>query len=236
MTKMITKEEPESKNKLNGVLFLIRILFPWIELIRMNLLLSRINRFYNNSFFKMQKKKNMIISLITFFITYFPFLLGTLALKGNRAFNIRLSKAIDLLSNFEVSSAVKIFSLTFSDPVASTIIKTTFFIILPGLICSNLLIFGLNSIISDTNKFKKILKNEGIIRDEKDSGAVLFTPIGAFLDIAGSSAKEIQNNERIWLAMNIEVKDYAQNPEKRSELFFKSAFNLKSRYDYVFKK
>lgn len=236
MPKELTQSEKDSRN--HKLFFFCKLMlsfvFPWAELIKMNTLLKKVSSFYKNNFFINQKRKNLFVAILTVSITYLPLLLGFLALKGNRAFDLRTAKIMELLSSFEISSAVKILSITITDPIFLLIIKFTFSVFLIGLLLSNLLIYGVNSIVSDTSKFRKILKKEGILSD--DSGEVLFTPVGAFLDISGSSAKEIQNNDRIWLAMNIEIKDYAQNPEKRSELFFKSAFNLKSRYDYVFKK
>lgn len=236
MPKELTQSEKDSRNHKLFFFFklILSFVFPWAELIKMNTLLKKVSSFYKNDFFINQKRKNLFVAILTVSITYLPLLLGFLALKGNRAFDLRTAKIMELLSSFEISSAVKILSITITDPIFLLIIKFTFSVFLIGLLLSNLLIYGVNSIVSDTSKFRKILKKEGILSD--DSGEVLFTPVGAFLDISGSSAKEIQNNDRIWLAMNIEIKDYAQNPEKRSELFFKSAFNLKSRYDYVFKK
>lgn len=236
MPKELTQSEKDSRNHKLFFFFklILAFVFPWAELIKMNTLLKKVSSFYKNDFFINQKRKNLFVAILTVSITYLPLLLGFLALKGNRAFDLRTAKIMELLSSFEISSAVKILSITITDPIFLLIIKFTFSVFLIGLLLSNLLIYGVNSIVSDTSKFRKILKKEGILSD--DSGEVLFTPVGAFLDISGSSAKEIQNNDRIWLAMNIEIKDYAQNPEKRSELFFKSAFNLKSRYDYVFKK
>jgi hypothetical protein len=229
------KEEKPLSELISVISVIFGIIFPWVELIKMNMTLSRISKFYKSNFFKAQKRKNLLFVLVSTAITYLPGFLCLLALKGNRAFNLRAEKVIELVSNFEISSALKIVELILSDKTFIFITKYTITSSLFGIIFSNLIIKFFHEIIVSTKKFKQILKKEGII-DENSSSSILFTPIGAFLDITGSSAKEIQNNERIWLAMNIEVKDYAQNPDKRSELFFKSAFNLKSRYDYVFKK
>lgn len=236
MPKELNQSEKDSRNhkRFFFLKLILSFVFPWTELIKMNTLLKKVSSFYKNDFFINQKRKNLFVAILTVSITYLPLLLGFLALKGNRAFDLRTAKIMELLSSFEISSAAKVLSITITDPIFLLIIKFTFSVFLIGLLLSNLLIYGVNSIVSDTSKFRKILKKEGILSD--DSGEVLFTPVGAFLDISGSSAKEIQNNDRIWLAMNIEVKDYVPNPKKRSELFFKSAFNLKSRYDYVFKK
>jgi hypothetical protein len=229
-------DKEDKKSSLSLILsFLVKFLFPWSELLKMNALLKKVNGFFKNKFFLDQRKKNNSVIVLTLLATIIPGLLGYLAIMGNKAFFYRIDKVLELYNNKRYSMIVPALKWAFSEKLFVLEFKITAISILGGIIISNFLIYVGNRIIFETKKFKKILIKEGIIKEE-DKTSVLFTPIGAFIDVSGSSPKEIQSNDRIWMAMNIEVKDFAQNPDKRSELFFKSAFNLKSRYDYVFPK
>lgn len=232
----ISSEKEKNKSALSVLfLYLLKILFPWSELLKMNSILKRVNSFFKNDFFLAQKKKNNLIILVTLLLTIIPGLIGYLAIVGNKTFSYRISKVIELYNAHNYALAAKAAQWAFTEKLFLIELKITAISIFGGILISNILIYLGHRIVFETKKFKKILEKEGVIK-ENEASLVLFTPIGAFIDITGSSPKEIQTNDRIWLAMNIEIKDYAQNPDKRSELFFKSAFNLKSRYDYVFPK
>lgn len=89
-------------------------------------------------------------------------------------------------------------------------------------------------IIVETNKLKKYLAQAGYIKLDENP-EVLATPIGFLIDITGNTPKEIADSDRIWIPLNIRVnKDWAENPTKRSLVFFKKAYELKSGGEYGF--
>jgi hypothetical protein len=150
---------------------------------------------------------------------------------GNKPFFYRIDKISELYENRKFSLILPAIKWAFSEKLFVVELKMTLFSVIGGILLANILIYIGHRLVYETKKFKKILIKEGTIKEE-DNSVVLFTPIGAFLDISGSSLKEIQSNQRIWLAMNIEVKEFSENPTKLSEVFFKSAFKLKSGYNY----
>ena len=231
-------ELPETKdNKKNSAWFILkrilRFILPWVELIKMNLIINRIRRFYKNDFLDSQYKRNWVVATVLSVFTYFPLIVLSIAIRGDKSFIFRFNRLLLEAKSINLSNSIKIINIILSDKAFLVLLRGSLFSFAISLILSNLIVSFFHSIITDTNKFKKLLIKEGIIKDM--SSDVLFTPVGAFLDISGSSAKEIQNNERLWLAMNIEIKGHSFNPDKISELFFKSAFKLKSVYNYDFR-
>lgn len=80
------------------------------------------------------------------------------------------------------------------------------------------------------------LEKARIIREE-DNHIVLATEVGFLIDITGSISREVADADRIWTSLNVRVnRDVAEHPEKRSLVFFKKAFELKSGGAYGFTK
>ena len=72
-------------------------------------------------------------------------------------------------------------------------------------------------------------------REEEGSKVVLATKIGYLVDITGNTPINIASNDNIWIPLNVRVnKDWAENPQKRSLIFFKIAFELKKGDQYGF--
>lgn len=82
---------------------------------------------------------------------------------------------------------------------------------------------------------RKLLINNGVRRQEDDANMIAFyTPVGVLIDITGSMPTDIIHNDRIWASLNIKInkRDWLNDPKKRSLVFFKTDYELKSMYDY----
>lgn len=80
-----------------------------------------------------------------------------------------------------------------------------------------------------------MLQRNGVIEKNDSSRLVLATPLGFLIDITGNTAKEIKESERIWMALNQRITDWAEDPNQRAICFFKKAYNLKTKYNYSYK-
>jgi hypothetical protein len=211
-----------------------KILFPANALIQINRALSKCIRMYPDPWFTRQIRLNF---LVMFFVTGLflgPMILGTMAIRGNKDFNSRLSRANSALSRHEFKLGYQSYVSALNEKKFDTELKFALILSLCGLAVGNFLIYQIHELKNETNRLIKILKNEGVIQKENNNPLVLYTPIGILIDISGSAPKEIAANERIWLAMNIQVKDkdWAEDPNKRSLVFFKTAFKLDKVYKY----
>jgi hypothetical protein len=228
----------ENQKKKNGfVIFFkilkmgLKLLFPSYVLLQINRNLAKSHRFYENDYFPKQIKRNLVVTLLLSLLFLGPIGLGLMAVKGNKEFQGRLSTARKVFTYKEVSKSSQYISLALKE--SKFVFELKFFgsFALFGLLLGNFIILN-HSMIKDSKKLIKFLKNEGIINKENSNPTVLFTQIGVLIDISGSAPKEIASNERIWLGMNIQIKDWAEDPDKRSLVFFKTAFKLKPKYNY----
>lgn len=212
------------------------LLLPAITLIKLNLLLSRCQKITKNEYFELQKKRNYIISGII----SIPFLLGLLLsmiiiykndmmMNNLIQFKMLISKGI-IIEAFKkfYNAFFHIESLGYSIAAIKVLsIGSVISMIMGFIVIKNM------EIISQTKLLENLLKRNGII--EKDENRiVLATPVGFLIDITGSSAKELMYNERIWMALNIKIKDYIEDPNKRSVVFYQKAYELQNKYIYAF--
>jgi hypothetical protein len=232
----------DEQNKTNGfktVLkifkLVIKLLFPSYVLLQMNRNLGKAYSFYEDKWFVNQVKRNWIVTLMLTSIFLCPIGLGLMAIKGNHEFQNRFAVSKRNLAAREISKGFQ--TLSFALKEKMFVLELEFFgsFALFGLALGNIIIMN-HKLVKDSKRLIKFFKNEGIINKENSNPTVLFTPIGVLVDISGSAPKEIALNERIWLGMNIQIKDWAEDPEKRSLVFFKTAFKLKARYDYFLPK
>lgn len=87
--------------------------------------------------------------------------------------------------------------------------------------------------IMDEKKLKKLLISNGILSQEDASSAVIHsTPVGFLLTITGHSPSEIAMTKRLWSSLNLKVKDWYEDPNQLSVVFFEKSFELKSEYIY----
>jgi hypothetical protein len=229
----------EKDNSKNGIVIIfkiikvgLKILFPSYVLLNMNRHLMRVNAFYKEDYFSSQIKKNWMVFIVLTSLFLGPIGLGFMAIKGNHDFQNRLDAAKKTLTFSNTSKGVDNLMLAFRERKFSIEFKFFGSLALFGLFVGNFCILN-HSMIKNSKLLIKFFKNEGIVNKDNLKPIVLFTPIGVLVDISGSSPKEIALNDRIWLGMNIKIKDWAEDPEKRSLVFFKTAFSLKSRYDYI---
>lgn len=215
---------------------IVRVLFPSYVLFQMNNQLNRVNRFYKNPWFSKQVRLNWIVILILSTLFLGPLTLGYLAITGNKNVKHKLDAGKVAFSSHEFKKTFAYISSAATDDTFVLEVKLFGGLALFGMIFGNIIIFMSHDLVRDSKKLIKILRNEGVINKEDKNPTVLYTPIGVLIDLAGSPPKEVAANERIWMAMNIEVKDWAEAPEKRSLVFFKTTFKLKARYDFVFEK
>lgn len=93
-----------------------------------------------------------------------------------------------------------------------------------------------NPMIVGTNRLRALLrKNATFGTDELaryDSRTVLYTPKGILLDITGKTAKDVLNDEHLWIPMNIRVSEHMEHPTNRAIVFIKKGFALKAKYIY----
>ena len=210
-------------------------LFPSYVLLQMNRNLSKAYSFYDNPWLSSQVKRNWLVMIILSSLFLMPIGLGLMAIKGNRELQGRFNNVEKAFSNREISKATQLLSFTFKEKKFVLVLQVFGTLALFGLLLGNFIIMN-HSLVKDSKKLIKFFRNEGIINKDNANPTVLFTPIGILVDISGSAPKEIALNERIWLGMNIQIKDWAEDPEKRSLVFFKTAFKLKARYDYFLPK
>jgi hypothetical protein len=179
-----------------------------------------------------QIKKNLILTLFVTFLVLAPISLGFLAIRGNDVFERRLDLLVSALHHHQFKDSYRYLLSAFSEKKFDLEIKLTLYLTLSGLLVSNYLVYSYD-LIYETKRLIVLLKNEGIVDRDSKNPFVLFTPVGVLMDVSGSAPKEIVANERIWIAMNVKLKnDWAEDPERRSLVFFKTAFDLKNVYKY----
>lgn len=235
MDNSLTSADQKRKNGFVTVFKIVKIglklLFPSYVLVQMNRNMGRAYRFYKNDWFPQQIKRNWLITIILSSLFLSPIGLGLMAIKGNKEFQNRFDSARKGMKIWEISKNTQHFSYAFKEKKLDFEVKFFGSFALFGLLLGNFIVLN-HSLVKDSKKLIKFCKNEGIINKDNANPTVLYTPIGVLMDISGSAPKEIASNERIWLAMNIQIKDWAEDPDKRSLVFFKKTFKLKSRYDY----
>jgi hypothetical protein len=243
---IVNDQVQEQKNKKNVfsyaasmTKFVLKSVFPSYALLQMNRTLGRVRKFYPNEWFSRQIRRNYVVSFLTFILLFGPIALGTLAIRGNREFTLRTGKAISALTqpnrNIAINAKVALLYVksAINERKFGTVVYYTSVWILFVVLVSNLMVFYFHEIGSQTRKTIKILHKEGIIDREKSNPMVLWTPIGVLIELSGSAPKEVKLNERIWMALNIQVNDWEEDHNLRSLVFFKTSFKLKARYEYV---
>lgn len=220
---------------------LIMALFPGIRLLKINQGLKRINKFYKHEWFDKQRKRNMVVSAAV----SLPFLLclfvACISIYNADPFWLYLGKAKNSLFSMEVGHAFTLLGKSWTagreaESMASRA-NVIGVILIFGLVISFLLgmiVMMTHPLIRDTRKLYNMLQRNGVIEKGDSSRLVLATPLGFLIDITGNTAKEIKESERIWMALNQRITDWAEDPEQRAICFFKKAYNLKPKYTYSY--
>lgn len=196
--------------------------------------------------FPKQKRKNILWGLGSLLPLLVAILLSYVILSSNPIFSrgikaanaqISFSKA---LKGFGIKDAIKKLEIANQyDPTFYQDIRISLYLVFGGLFTSmiigSILVYR-HPLLIDTNRLKKELERSGFIRPE-DNHVVFATEVGFLIDITGSVSREIADSDRIWTSLNVRVnRDVAENPEKRSLVFFKKAFELKNGDEYGFDK
>lgn len=227
---------------------------PSLKIIRQNSLINyckRINKSGKDKevdpWFDKQRTRNWIIAIVLALPLTYALYKGTTYIENDPYLSQRLQKVementrsgiIDSVSNYYYVLAYH--------PKDSHILKVqkyetkvriVAFFIMFGFMFGLHLIGGLvaayHPITEDSAKLKEYLIRNGVIRrEDSDSILVFATPLGFLVDTAGNSPHEIAHMDRIWAALNIKIKEWSEDPKKRSIVFFKKAYELKPLYEY----
>ena len=228
----------------------LSITFPIFKMLSLNRLLKVCERTLGNikdkkgkyidpyGFLPKQRRKNLIMSLVSVtplligvFIGYLAMSTNPILVKGYEAAK-REAKQFHLIeAKKKVSIAIQI------DPTVKTDFYFGVMAALIGLLTSNVMgyiIVYRHPILKETEKLKNHLAKSGYIKLEENP-TVLATPIGVLIDITGNTPREIADSDRVWIPLNVKVnKDWAENPDRRSLVFFKFSYELKPGAAYGF--
>src|SRR5690606_30026837 len=148
-----------------------------------------------------------------------------------------LGAAQSALFKFEISKSWELLMHGLLTPDTLDRFRIILYVSGAGLLVSIILgtiVILMHPLIKDSKKLYGMLQsNVGIDKQEKNR-LVIATPLGFLIDITGNTAKEIKDNERIWMALNLRVTDWAEDPNQRAICFFKKAYSLKNSYTYNF--
>lgn len=235
MGELLNKEEKKPSLFWSMTKSLIIFLFPGFKLMKINGQLKRINKFYKHDWFLRQRVRNTIFGLLS----SMPFILSTaltfLILYKDPVLMKNLNLFQHNLTSFELIKAYDRLIFTFNNAETVSRISAIMKLQAVGFGLSFLLgsiVILFHPLIADTRKLYDLLKKNGIIDRDESNRLVLATPLGFLIDITGSSAREVQENDRIWRGMNKRIKDHSEDPQERAVVFFKQAFELQDSYIY----
>lgn len=226
--------------------YLLSTLFPFFKMLWLNKQLklaerTLIHELYDKEknyarpydWFPRQRKKNLILS----FVSVLPILFSLLISYKTLSTNPDLMKVYNSTKVKFYKKPKIVYDLKQVDKTINEDINLSVNMILISLgfsFISGMIIVYLHPVITETKKLRNQLIQAGLIKKEEQS-VVLATPVGFLIDITGNIPAEIAKNDRIWIPLNVLVnKDWAENPEKRSLVFFKKTYELKKGADYGF--
>lgn len=246
-------EEKKDSVLFNILKYVLATLFPFVRMMRLNSQLITAEKTIGSEakdragnyispygWFKRQRTRNLIFGFAGTIPFLFSMILSYNILTTNEIFMKGLNASKRELVKFRPLEAKKKFEIANQyDPSVGKDMKIAFYTILFGITASfsiGIIIVYFHPVIVETAKLKKYLTQAGYIKAEENP-EVLATPIGFLIDIAGNTPREIADSDRIWIPLNIRVnKDWAENPTKRSLVFFKRAYELKRGEEYGFTK
>jgi hypothetical protein len=236
--------EVEQKTGVFSILFslvkkILILLLPSLTLLKLNFLLTRTQKIISSDYLSQQKKRNYIISLCLIIPLGLSILLAIFIISKDKLLFQQLAYAKENLSKGIILTFFKNIYIAFFDEQSIGYLVNSAKMLGIGSILSMIMGFiALKNmdIIKQTKLLEDLLKRNGIFEKDDTNRIVLATPIGFLIDITGSSAKELMFNERIWMALNIKVKDYIEDPNKRAIVFFKKSYELQNKYIYKFDK
>lgn len=254
MKQVNNQESEKSSFFLKSLLYFLSILFPFVKMISLNRKLSLAEQTLSHfiekdkkgnyrppyDWFPRQKKRNLIFGFLSVAPLVFSLIMSYSILSTNQIFIKGYNAAKKEAVKFRIFEAKKKFEIANKiDPSVYKDIKIASNLIIIGLSISLIIGFVIvyfHPILTETKVLKKYLLQSGYIKEE-DNPEILATPVGFLIDIVGNTPREIADSDRIWIPLNIRVnKDWAENPNKRSLVFFKKAYELKKGDEYGFNK
>lgn len=92
----------------------------------------------------------------------------------------------------------------------------------------------LNPLYFGSNKFRKTLIDQHVIKEDNKNHLAFYTPEGFMVDITGHKAKDLILQEAIWTSLDVKIDDklYLEDPEKRSTVIFIPKYELPEKIIY----
>ncbi len=233
---MSTLDQPKKPSLLlRFTLALLNILFPFVAMWRLNGQLKKAQKIYSHSWFSRQRHRNTFIGLLATAPFILVVSLAGFLLYKDPIFLAKLSEAQSLFLDIKIGKAIDSFMYAFQNEKTAARISVLNPILLTGLITT--LILGVfvrykHPLIEKTKQLYKDLQRSGVIEKEEKNRLVLYTPLGCLVDVKGSTPKAVKEDTRIWTGLNIKIKDFSEDPDKISLVFFKKTYELKNKYIY----
>lgn len=249
----ITQQEKEKKSWSFIKAFLSLLFFgPSLKILKQNSLIAYCKKINKNSkeidpWFDKQRVRNWIVAIILALPLTYALYKGTTYIENDPYLSQRLEKVkqdnqkagiFDSIGNYyyvlayhpKDSNSLKIQKYETRVRIVAFFIMFGFMF---GLHLCGGIISSYHPLSEDSLKLKEYFIRNGIIRREDADGILVFaTPLGFLVDTAGNSPHEIAHMDRIWAALNIKIKEWVEDPKKRSIVFFKKAYELKPMYEY----
>jgi len=239
---------------------ILGILFPFLQIVKCNKLLQRAARAQggDHPYFFRQR----ILNWIFVFITVTPLFFGTLFsyhtitsnklitkiskqiktkafpssiyyanpisyVSAYRSFNAKIDK---LYTEAKYKKYVEKYEPRENLDLAFNLIM---FGLLTNLILGSIIVYR-HPIIVNTKKLTKYLYKYNLIDRENKDPLVLATPLGYLIDITGTEPKIVAENKSVWMALNVRIDSFEEDPDQRSIVFFNKAYQLKETYIYKY--
>jgi hypothetical protein len=212
-------------------------LFPGIRLLRINKGLKRVSTFYKHEWFAKQRRRNLVVSLLVSLPIILTSMFSLLVALKAKFFWANLGRSQSALMKMEIGRAFDYLGLAFSNTDSSERLHIIFMLLGVGIVVSfilGMIVMMTHPLIKESKKLYAMLQRNGVIDKNDKHRLVLATPLGFLIDITGNTAKELKDNERIWMALNLRVTDWSEDPHQRAICFFKKAYELKPSYMYTF--
>jgi hypothetical protein len=211
--------------------FILETIFPSILILRERSYTSKAI-FSKDEWVAKQLRQSSKVAMIFLIPSVFA-LYGTKIVYDEMQISSRLiEKPMAFIKKKEVKKAWKALYQGPSDShVRDALSQMALLLLIPTLI--SVYIRTRSKILVQTKKLHKTLKENGFGRDGKIPMAV-YLPIGIVIDVSGHDPKELVHNKSIWYALNIQVdeKEWIEDPNRRSIVLFKRSFSLASEYIY----
>lgn len=221
------------------------LVFPSVRILSFNKMLKRCNKIAKDPWFNKQIRRDYIIAILLLV----PIVMNFSRIGNIYSNDVNFQSRIDTVSKMDsvidrVPAYYHTVVLTDKDTAEQVSQKIQTQIRLTAILLILSIAFGIQIILAflishyhpislKTEKLEKLLLANGVIRKEDLATTIVFaTPIGFLITITGSSAKEVAYMDRIWAGLNLRIKDWIEDEDERSLVFFRKAFELQNSYMY----